>query len=210
MKKADNFDTKKWLVENKITFQSRLNENEETKKGTYAVELSNGVYYLHLYPGYDMPEDDNPFSAILKGKDGEIFSAKRMGEKVISLIKNLPSYQQDENGITVSLDDIKSVFSPKQKKKKGTVKINNKYVVKDKELSDEYSNFYKISTKKALEYLSQFDNDEVNAKQFIRDDEGWGEFEQYLENVEQMSDSELEDAMRSEMSMYFFSKPDEI
>ena len=29
MKKADNFDPSKWLVENKITFQSRLNENEE-------------------------------------------------------------------------------------------------------------------------------------------------------------------------------------
>ena len=28
MKKADNFDAKKWLVENKITFQSRLNEDE--------------------------------------------------------------------------------------------------------------------------------------------------------------------------------------
>ena len=27
MKKADNFDAKQWLVENKITFQSRLNEN---------------------------------------------------------------------------------------------------------------------------------------------------------------------------------------
>ena len=29
MKKADNFDPSKWLVENKITFQSRLNEDEE-------------------------------------------------------------------------------------------------------------------------------------------------------------------------------------
>jgi len=28
MKKADNFDAKQWLVENKITTQSRLNENE--------------------------------------------------------------------------------------------------------------------------------------------------------------------------------------
>jgi len=28
MKKADNFDAKKWLTENKITTQSRLNENE--------------------------------------------------------------------------------------------------------------------------------------------------------------------------------------
>jgi hypothetical protein len=32
MRKADNFDTKQWLVENKITFQSRLNEDEEEKK----------------------------------------------------------------------------------------------------------------------------------------------------------------------------------
>ena len=28
MKKADNFDAKQWLVENKITTQSRLNEVE--------------------------------------------------------------------------------------------------------------------------------------------------------------------------------------
>jgi hypothetical protein len=30
MKKADNFDAKQWLVENKITTQSRLNEEERT------------------------------------------------------------------------------------------------------------------------------------------------------------------------------------
>jgi hypothetical protein len=29
MKKSDNFNPGKWLVENKITTQSRLNENEE-------------------------------------------------------------------------------------------------------------------------------------------------------------------------------------
>jgi len=32
MKKADNFDAKQWLVENKITFQSRLNEEESNFK----------------------------------------------------------------------------------------------------------------------------------------------------------------------------------
>lgn len=31
MKKADNFDAKQWLVENKVTFQSRLNEEENSK-----------------------------------------------------------------------------------------------------------------------------------------------------------------------------------
>jgi hypothetical protein len=30
MKKADNFNASKWLVENKITFQSRLNEGSDT------------------------------------------------------------------------------------------------------------------------------------------------------------------------------------
>ena len=88
--------------------------------------------------------------------------------------------------------------------------INNKYVVKDEELSDEDGDFYRIDLQKALDYLSQFNNEEVDAEQFINDDEGWGEFEQYLENVEQMSDKELEDAMRQEMSFYYFSKPDEI
>jgi hypothetical protein len=81
--------------------------------------------------------------------------------------------------------------------------VSNKYVVED-------DGFYMIDPKKAFEYLKQFNNKEVSAKQFIKDDEGWGEFEQYLEDVEQMSDKELEDAMREEMSMYYFSKPDEI
>ena len=116
MKKADNFNAKQWLIENKITFQSRLNENQ----------------------------------------------------------------------------------------------VNNKYVFKDEEMSDEDGDFYAIDQKKALDYLSQFDNEDVDAEAFIKDDEGWGEFEQYLEDVELMSDKELEDAMREDMSMYFFSKPDEI
>jgi hypothetical protein len=88
--------------------------------------------------------------------------------------------------------------------------VNNKYVVKDEELSDEDGDFYIIDRQKALDYLSQFDNEDINAETFIDDDEGWGEFEQYLEDVEGMSDEELEDAMRKEMSMYFFSDEDSI
>ena len=34
MKKADNFDAKQWLVENKITTQSRLNEEETEDTNT--------------------------------------------------------------------------------------------------------------------------------------------------------------------------------
>ena len=89
--------------------------------------------------------------------------------------------------------------------------VNNTYVFKDDEMSDDEYDFYTIDKKKAFEYLKQFDKrGSVNAKQFIKDDEGWGEFEQYLEDVELMSDKELEDAMREEMSFYYFSNPDEI
>ena len=88
--------------------------------------------------------------------------------------------------------------------------INNKYVVKDEEESDEYGDFYRIDLQKALDYLSQFNNEEVDAEQFINDDEGWGEFEQYLEDVEQMPDKGLEDAMRQEMSFYYYSDGDSI
>jgi len=85
--------------------------------------------------------------------------------------------------------------------------INNKYVVKDE---DEDEDFYRIDPQKAYDYLSQFDDDMVDAELFMDDDEGWGEFISYLDNVEQMSDEELEDAMRQEMSFYYFSDGDSI
>ena len=88
--------------------------------------------------------------------------------------------------------------------------VNNKYVVKDEELSDEDGDFYRIDIQKAYDYLSQFDSDDIDAEAFMDDDEGWGEFEQYLMNVEQMSDEELEDAMRQEMSFYYYSDGDSI
>jgi hypothetical protein len=81
--------------------------------------------------------------------------------------------------------------------------VNNSYVVKD-------GDFYTIDQQKAYDYLSQFDDDDVDAETFIDDDEGWGEFEQYIDNVEELTDEELEKQMREEMSIYFFSNSDEI
>ena len=205
MRKADNFDPSKWLVENKITTQSRL--NEEVKKGTYDLKKeTNGIIYLYLYLGYDTPEDKNPDWTILISQDGEIFSKRIKNDPFSPLLKNLPSAKQvDSDTLTVSLDDIKSIFSPRGKKEKETVEINNNYVVKDED-----EDFYYIDTDKALEYLSQFDNDDISAYGFINDDEGWGEFTSNIEDVEEMSDEELEDAMRQEMSYYYFSEPDAI
>ena len=82
--------------------------------------------------------------------------------------------------------------------------IKNKYVVykgKDEFGDDNYV----IDKKKALEYLSQFDGKSVKSKTYIRDDEGWGEFEQYIDDKERLTDKQLEKEMRQDMSMYFFS-----
>jgi hypothetical protein len=89
-------------------------------------------------------------------------------------------------------------------------KINNSYVIKDEELSDSEGDFYVIDKQKSFNYLSQFDGEDIDTKTFIGDDEGWGEFLQNLENAEQMTNQEIEDNMRQEMSYYFFNKPDEI
>jgi hypothetical protein len=90
--------------------------------------------------------------------------------------------------------------------------LKNQYVVKDEEMSQEFGeDWYIIDKNKALQYLSQFNRKgEVSAKGFMKDDEGWGEFESNIEDVQDMTNQELEDAMRQEMSFYFYSKPDEI
>ena len=110
----------------------------------------------------------------------------------------------------MKLNELRQIIREEIQNTMGDVK--NSYVIKHKKLSDEYGkDFYVIDKKKAFEYLKQFDKrGSVNARQFIKDDEGWGEFEQYLEDVEKMSDKELEDAMREEMSFYYFSEPDGI
>jgi hypothetical protein len=42
MKKADNFNAKQWLVENKITTQSRLNEESEKP----SIKILKDIYYF--------------------------------------------------------------------------------------------------------------------------------------------------------------------
>ena len=64
MKKADNFDAKQWLVENKITTQSRLNEDESnfkpTKvKGVMVSVDNNDVTFSGKSGDYDGFIEDN-------------------------------------------------------------------------------------------------------------------------------------------------------
>jgi len=196
MKKADNFNASKWLVENKVTFQSRLNENE-----------------AYLSP--DMQKQFNMIvSRLKKVKSKEDLNF--IYTDIVLLPKKLTKIFFDkliDMGLAEKVEDGKVALyydDGLDESKLDEGKVKNQYVVKDEEESDEYGDFYVIDKKKAFEYLKQFNSKEASAKQFIKDDEGWGEFEQYLEDVEKMSDKELEDAMREDMSMYFFSNPDEL
>ena len=62
MKKADNFDSKKWLVENKITFQSRLNEEYSSERiNQRDVEIAGGEVINHNFDTIDMIDLDNGY-----------------------------------------------------------------------------------------------------------------------------------------------------
>ena len=70
MKKADNFDASKWLVENKITFQSRLNENEEFSGDFPSLDYNTITNFIKS-KGYKITSDyyDSGFDV----NDGEYF-----------------------------------------------------------------------------------------------------------------------------------------
>jgi hypothetical protein len=118
MKKADNFDTKQWLVENKITFQSRLNEDEEEKKyyfsakskdgkkhevfkknpnyikTTYdsALKLINSLKKPKHYTYYVSDIDGNPVD-----KNGNIINESRLNEDLTDEIAALPNFETSPN-----------------------------------------------------------------------------------------------------------------
>jgi hypothetical protein len=63
MKKADNFDVTKWLVENKITTQSRLNEEEYSSEriNQRDVEIAGGEVINHTFDTIDMIDLGNGY-----------------------------------------------------------------------------------------------------------------------------------------------------
>jgi hypothetical protein len=63
MKKTDNFDSSKWLVENKITFQSRLNEEEYSSEriNQRDIEIAGGEVINHTFDTIDMIDLDNGY-----------------------------------------------------------------------------------------------------------------------------------------------------
>jgi hypothetical protein len=59
MKKADNFDSSKWLTENKITTQSKLNENETVTIEKIESGRDTGMAFGAIGAGYIITLSNN-------------------------------------------------------------------------------------------------------------------------------------------------------
>jgi hypothetical protein len=68
--------------------------------------------------------------------------------------------------------------------------------------------FFMLDPKKAEEYLSQFNNDEIDAESFLDDDESSEDL--FIDGIEEMSNEEVEEILRQAMSFYYFSDGDSI
>jgi hypothetical protein len=111
MKKADNFNASKWLIENKITFQSRLNElldiNKVEQLGKKAVEdyiLKNNLGSV---------DDIKPFTSRASDNEATVtfFSISPTGK----MTKYTAQYDADYNLIDIKTDVSKptnGVFKP--------------------------------------------------------------------------------------------------
>jgi hypothetical protein len=121
MKKSDNFDTRKWLVENKLTTQSRLNENKipgvnvevaddyielSGDSGDYSgfIEDNGTISFSVIYEDEDdrdgMEFDDENWKGILGDDHVFVKIAKAIPTKVEAL--------DDYVMITVKADDLTS------------------------------------------------------------------------------------------------------
>ena len=99
MKKADNFDAKQWLVENKITTQSRLNEDESN------FEIGDEVKYINPTNHKEFKKDISFFTNTPKNpnKPFEVYIEDQAIGKVVDI--------DTEKGILYILFDEK-YFAP--------------------------------------------------------------------------------------------------
>jgi hypothetical protein len=118
MKKADNFDASKWLVENKITFQSRLNENEEFSSDFPSLDYNTITNFIKS-KGYKITSDyyDSGFDVnngeyfvgvfddhiAVTGDDGQVkdipFNESKLNENegLAAKIASLPNHHTAED-----------------------------------------------------------------------------------------------------------------
>ena len=149
MRKADNFNTKKWLVENKITFQSRLNEDSPfldtekmevpTKKAAkdYALDYSlknnlGSIESLNML-SYGSNRTEGYITYIVFFSSGKFFNIKVLFDANYNITNIEPGKLSRSSsarstptpskipGVNVSVDDNDVTFSSKSGDYDGTI-----------------------------------------------------------------------------------------
>jgi hypothetical protein len=114
MKKSDNFNAMQWLTENKITTQSKLNEN--TKHNEFTALLSSLESDLKIYDGEEITyeDDDETMEITVSIYPGDRY--KEITQAVNVILKKHPLFKidkdtidryRDEDGVTLTFDIIK-------------------------------------------------------------------------------------------------------
>ena len=109
MKKADNFNASKWLVENKITTQSRLNENESFQKPSEDLDIENlkKRYYGISPKDLEMissKQDSKVFTIGSPEFDADVI---QLGDYIKFSMDNQPDlvFQADEKSVNAGYDN---------------------------------------------------------------------------------------------------------
>jgi hypothetical protein len=112
MKKADNFDATKWLVENKITTQSRLNEevSDDVK------QFLNNEFEIYLEGGDSFEEEPGETHVFTMEEDDERYKDDGLFNSAINQLQNNPiilDYNKNytgDYGKVIASANVKNIF----------------------------------------------------------------------------------------------------
>jgi hypothetical protein len=112
MKKADNFNPGKWLVENKITTQSRLNEEVSDDVENYLNEL----FEIYLEGGDSFEEEPGETHVFTMEEDDERYKDDGLFNSAINQLQNNPivlDYNKNytgDYGKVIASANVKNIF----------------------------------------------------------------------------------------------------
>lgn len=112
MKKADNFSPAKWLVENKLTSQSKLNEEVSND----VKQFLNNEFEIYLEGGDTFEEEPGETHVFTMEEDDERYKDDWLFNSAINQLQNNPivlDYNKDytgDYGKVIASANVKNIF----------------------------------------------------------------------------------------------------
>ena len=108
MKKADNFDAKQWLVENKITTQSRLSEGFQKPEEDSNIEILKKRYRFVPLEDLEMIASKQDSKVWILGSPEFDANAIQLGDYIKFPTDSQPDlvFQADEKSVNAAYDNV--------------------------------------------------------------------------------------------------------